>query len=83
LSGDQLNEFNVVFEQIAQTQDTNWDFKCDRKECYWNLWYPNEHFNDSNSCVSESLGVFKMTPNSTGCKGYWNYEDACGCKKGE
>nr|RNB59542.1 hypothetical protein EDM57_04420 [Brevibacillus gelatini] len=72
--------------RIEEVQDEWTDGKCSRKECYWNMWNPKSKYcNDEKSmiCVSESLSVFKMTPNSTVCRGYWNYEDACGCKKGE
>lgn len=76
-----MDEFEKLFESIAQVQDPSWNGS--RKECYWNLYYPRKNYEDSDVCVSESLAEFKMTPNTTECKGYWNYFDACGCNKGE
>lgn len=55
------------------------ELTCSCTECYWNMYFPNR--SNSKECVSESLAAFKMTPNSTECKGYWNYTEACGHPK--
>jgi len=78
-----MDDLEKLIEDIEWIQDPNWDGSCNRKECYWNLYHPNSIFSDSESCVSESLADIVMTPNSKECKGYWDYEVACGCKKGE
>lgn len=72
-----------VVEKISNVQEGQ-DLSCSCKECYWNMWNPkSDNYNNEKSkqCVSESLADFKMTPNSTECKGYWSYEEACGHKK--
>jgi hypothetical protein len=79
-----IPEIEKLLNQIEQVQG-DWDFRCSRIECYWNLWHPNSMWNNDESkvCVSESLRDTKMIPNSKSCPSYWDYEDACGCKKGE
>lgn len=80
-----MNEINEIAEMlilIDKVQEGQ-DLTCGCKECYWNMWSPNPKYNNAESlqCISESLADFKMTPNSTKCKGYWSYEEACGKKK--
>lgn len=78
-------EISKLIEKVEDVQEGQ-SLMCSCKQCYWNMWMPNhKRFSgeDSKLCVSESLADFKMTPNSTSCKGYWNYKDACGVKKGE
>lgn len=70
-----------VMTKIDEVQEGQ-DLSCKCKECYWNMWSPKRNSgNDSMVCVSESLGDFKMTPNTEGCKGYWSYKEACGVEK--
>jgi hypothetical protein len=81
----QIPEINKMMEKIDEVQE-NQDLNCNCGECYWNMWNPySKYWNNEESkiCVSESLTYFKMTPNSTDCKGYWSYEEACGRKKGQ
>lgn len=78
----QLPGFEEVFTKIAETQDSEWNFQCSCKECYWNFWEP-ELRPDRTDCVSESLGDMKMQPNTTECPSYWSYEVACGVAKGK
>lgn len=79
-----IPEIDKLMTQIEQTQD-DWDGKCNRKECYWNLWRPNSMWDNKESmvCVSESLSDTIMTPDSKQCPSYWDYEIACGCRKDE
>jgi len=83
----QIPEFDEMLTQIEDVQGEWEGYRCSMKECDWNMWNPkyDEHFYDDEStiCVSESLNEFKMTPNSIDCKGYWSYQEACGCKKGQ
>lgn len=83
----QIPEIEELLIEIQKTQGT-WDGKCNETNCYWNMWHPkwahgrldNE---ESKICVSESLTDTKMEPNSKKCPGYYDYHEACGCKKGE
>lgn len=43
------------------------------------MYFPNH--SNSKECVSDSLADFKMKPNSTYCKGHWDYAEACGHSK--
>lgn len=82
----QIQEINDMMTKIEEVQGEWAGGQCNIKECYWNMWNPKyEHFYDDESaiCVSENLTEIKMTPNSTSCKGYWSYEEDCGCKKGQ
>lgn len=67
-----------LFSKIDKVQEGQ-EMLCSCTECYWNWYHPGT--NNSKMCVSESLADFKMTPNSTKCKGYWSYTDACGQPK--
>ncbi|MED3394631.1 hypothetical protein [Bacillus wiedmannii] len=60
--------FGAIFTKVAQFQEGQ-DLTCSCTECYWNMYFPN--CTNSKECVPESLAGFKMTPNSTECKGYW------------
>ncbi|HDR7837228.1 hypothetical protein [Bacillus cereus group sp. N3] len=73
-----IDEFEALFAKVAQVQGDQ-DLTCSCTECYWNMYFPNR--SNSKECVSESLADFKMTPNSTKCKGYWDYTEACGHPK--
>ena len=80
-----MKEIDELMAEIGDVQEGQ-DLKCICTECYWNMYNPkSDRYNNeaSKQCVSESLPEFKMTPNSTKCKGYWSYEDACGRKKGK
>lgn len=80
-----IPEIDEMLTEIETIQGEWEGYKCSIKECYWNMWNPNYDYlcnDDSAICVSESLGEIKMTPDSTQCKGYWSYEEACGCNKG-
>ena len=82
-----MDEIGRFMDKVSIVQEQQ-DLSCNCTECYWNLWNPsyNKPYYASDrakQCVSESLGDFKMTPNSTDCEGYWSYEEACGRKKGE
>ena len=57
-------EFKKMMKRIDDVQEGQ-DLTCSCTECYWNYRESN------NQCISESLEEFKMTPNSTECKGYW------------
>lgn len=76
----EIPEIDEMMNKIESVQE-NQDLSCSCTECYWNMWSPKH--NNFKTCVSESLADFKMTPNSTDCKGYWSYEEACGHKKEE
>lgn len=79
-----MKPIEELMSKISDVQDGQ-DLSCNCTECYWNMFNPSsKYFNKDNSkiCVSESLSDFKMSPNSTDCKGYWSYEEACGHKKG-
>ncbi|HDR7866532.1 TPA: hypothetical protein QCY24_000140 [Bacillus wiedmannii] len=73
-----IDEFEALFTKVAQVQGDQ-ELTCSCTECYWNMYFPNR--SNSKECVSESLADFKMTPNSTECKGYWDYKEACGHPK--
>ncbi|MGN4291047.1 hypothetical protein [Bacillus cereus group sp. MYBK87-2] len=73
-----IDEFEALFTKIAQVQGGQ-DLTCSCTECYWNMYSPSRP--NSKSCTSESLADFKMTPNSTDCKSYWSYTEACGHPK--
>ncbi|MDO6628752.1 hypothetical protein P4L24_24670 [Bacillus cereus] len=69
-----------LFTKIEKVQEGQ-DLTCNCIECYWNMHSFSRNRSDSKVCVSESLADFKMTPNSTECKGYWSYMEACGHPK--
>lgn len=79
---EDIDSLERVMELISVTQDSEWDGRCNRTECYWNMNSPVKNPNDF-QCVSESLCDMKMVPDTEGCPSYWNYEVACGCKKSE
>lgn len=61
---DVLGEIENMINKIVEVQK-NQDLTCSCTDCYWNYTQSN------NICISESLTEFKMTPNSSECKGYW------------
>ncbi|MED1405428.1 hypothetical protein P4U07_21910 [Bacillus mycoides] len=73
-----MDEFEAFFTKVAQVQGDQ-ELTCSCTECYWNMYLPNRP--NLKECVSESLADFKMTPNSTECKGYWDYTEAYGHPK--
>lgn len=75
---EEMDEFEALFTKVAQVQGDQ-ELTCSCTECYWNMYFPNR--SNSKECVSESLADFRMTPNSTECKGYWDYTEACGHPK--
>ena len=79
---EDVDSLEKMTELIAITQDNEWDGRCNRAECYWNMNSPIKNPDDF-QCVSESLCDTKMVPDTTDCPSYWDYEVACGCKKGE
>lgn len=79
---EDIESLERVMELIATTQDSEWDGRCNRSECYWNMNSSVKSLDDF-QCVSESLCDTKMVPDTVDCPSYWDYEIACGCKKGE
>ena len=80
----EIPEINDLMNKIESVQDKNWNGTCDCKGCYWNMWNPKSKYNnneESKVCVSESLDEIVMTPNTTGCEGYYDFKEACGMNK--
>ena len=80
-----IKEIDDMCKEVEKVQD-GWDCKCNRTECYWNLWHPTlakgrYNCEEAKTCVSESITEFKMTPNTPECKGYLNYKKFCGHEK--
>jgi hypothetical protein len=77
-----MNDIEAVFAKIAEVQDSSWNGKCTKLDCYWNMWNPKNYPEDS-QCTSESLADTRMIPNTCQCPSYWSYAVACGHNKGE
>lgn len=79
---DDIDPLGEVMELIDITQGGEWDGRCSRVECYWNMYHPiNDP--DESQCTSENLAFMKMVPNTVFCPSYEDFEDACGCRKGD
>lgn len=66
-------EIVEVLKRIGDVQEGQ-DLSCTCTSCYWNMFRADSaHYNTENFkvCISESLGEFKMKPNTKNCPGYW------------